>query len=164
MQLVSGDIDGPNKIIQWQNPRTSSPRYCRPIKIQFIHETINITSQEKVCIENQIEKLQPSIAHFNDTEIMVKHILMFTMIDGKVCNSVTSTKSAMRCYIICGSTSKDLIKIEIIIYIKTNDLNLNLGFQFCMRGYDFLSVCYICHTKSVSKSGKRVEMKRKEKF
>jgi len=126
LQLVSGDIDGPNKIILWQNPRPSSPRYCRPIKIQFIHETVDITLQEKVCIENQIEKLQPSIFHFNDTEIMVKHILMFTMIDGKVCNSVTSTKSAMKCYI-CGSTSKDFNKIEKMIDIKTNDLNLKFG-------------------------------------
>lgn len=41
-----------------------------------------------MCIENQIEKRQPSIVHFNDTEIMVKHILMFTMIDGKVTQSL----------------------------------------------------------------------------
>jgi len=38
LQLVSGDIDGPNKIILRQNPRPSSPRYCRPIKIQFIRD------------------------------------------------------------------------------------------------------------------------------
>jgi hypothetical protein len=75
----------------WQNPRPSSTRYCRPIKIQFIHETVDKILQEMMCIENQIEKLQPSIVHFNDyrdDEIMVKHVMMFTMIDGKVCNSV----------------------------------------------------------------------------
>ncbi|KAL4127473.1 hypothetical protein QTP88_011644 [Uroleucon formosanum] len=56
LQLVSGDLDDPNKIILWQNPRPSSSRYCRPIKIQFIHETVDITLQEMEGIENQIEK------------------------------------------------------------------------------------------------------------
>jgi hypothetical protein len=82
-----------------------------------------------VYIENQTEKLQPSIFNFNDcrgNEIMVKHIMMFTMIDGKVCNSVISTKSAMWFYK-CGGTSKDFNKIEKMMEVKTNDLNLKFG-------------------------------------
>ncbi|KAL4113959.1 hypothetical protein QTP88_017505 [Uroleucon formosanum] len=55
LQLVSGDIDGPNKIILWQNPRPSSPRYYRPIKIQFIHETVDITLQEKKRIQEDFK-------------------------------------------------------------------------------------------------------------
>jgi hypothetical protein len=127
LQLFSEDIDDPNKIILWRNPRPSSSRYCRPIKIQFIHETVDITLQELVCIENQIEKLKPSIVHFNDyhdNEIMVKHIMILTMINGKVCSSVTSTKFAIRFYI-CGGTSKDFNQIYKMMKIKTNYLNLN---------------------------------------
>lgn len=30
----------------WKNPRPSSPRFCRPIRIQFLHETTEITIQE----------------------------------------------------------------------------------------------------------------------
>lgn len=30
-------------MIVWKNPRPSSPRFCRPIKIQFLHETAQLT-------------------------------------------------------------------------------------------------------------------------
>jgi len=83
----------------------------------------------------------------------------------KCVNSVTSTKSAMRCYI-CGSTSKDFNKIENMIDIKTNDLNLKFGLSILHAWIRFYECLLICHTKSVSKSGKRVEIdeERTEKF
>ena len=33
-------------LIVWKNPTPSSPRYCRPIRIRFIHETADVTNEE----------------------------------------------------------------------------------------------------------------------
>lgn len=99
-------IEEEEKKIIWQNPVPSSVRFCRPIRIRFINETKDITKQEIQYIENQAEQLQ-------ETEIdgsKIKHKLLLTMIDGKVCNAATDTSSTMRCYI-CGQTSKDFNKL-----------------------------------------------------
>lgn len=39
-------------------------------------------------------------------EVTVTHKLLFTMVDGKVCNAASDTSSTMRCYI-CKATSKE---------------------------------------------------------
>lgn len=93
-------VYGAEKKMLWQNPTPSSPRYCRPIRIRFIKETTDVTNEEIEYIETQIKEL-------NKTKIddkSVKHKIVFTMVDGKVCNAATHTKSTMRCYI-CGATS-----------------------------------------------------------
>lgn len=68
----------------WQNNRTSSTRYCRPIKFEFKKETAETTLFEVSAIEDQIKKLTPSVIIVDNKDITVKHTLLFTMIDGKV--------------------------------------------------------------------------------
>jgi len=35
-----------NKFVLWKNPRISSVRYCRPIRIQFKKETAKLAKEE----------------------------------------------------------------------------------------------------------------------
>ncbi|XP_041969108.1 uncharacterized protein LOC121725968 [Aricia agestis] len=93
-------VYGPERKILWQNPKPSSPRYCRPIRIRFVKETTDITNEEIAIIKTQISELTKT--RVNDFSI--GHKLLFTMVDGKVCNAATHTKSTMRCYL-CGATS-----------------------------------------------------------
>lgn len=37
---------GDSKKILWQNPTQSSPRFFHPIRVQFVHETVDITKEE----------------------------------------------------------------------------------------------------------------------
>lgn len=97
--------NGLKKII-WQNPVPSSPRYCRPIRIRFIHETKDVTNYEMEYIEKQIRHLKKTEIPIGSASLQVTHILLSTMVDVKVCNAATDTSSTMRCYI-CGLTSKD---------------------------------------------------------
>lgn len=106
IQLRNDKFKKDNTKILWQNLSPSSTRWCRPIKFVFAKETSELAIQEKTYIENQIRQLKSTKIALNDKEIEVHHELLFTMIDGKICNSVTGTKSALRCYI-CGLTSKD---------------------------------------------------------
>lgn len=105
VRLIS-NINGHKKII-WQNPVPSSPRYCRPIRIRFIHETKDITNEEIEYIENQRRNLiKTEVSQPDGASLYIKHILLLTMIDAKVCNAATNTSSTMRCYI-CEETSKN---------------------------------------------------------
>lgn len=97
---------GHQKKILWQNPTPSSPRFCRPIRIRFLHETADITKNEIKYIEDQIKQLTKTELRNSNGVIYVLHTLVPTMVDAKVCNAATNTTSTMRCYI-CGKTSKD---------------------------------------------------------
>lgn len=48
------------------------------------------------------------------------------MVDAKVCNDVTDTKSTMRCYI-CGATSKDFNDLTKAMEVDQNALQFGLS-------------------------------------
>lgn len=90
----------------WQNPTPSSPRYCRPIRFRFVKESVDITKEEICYVENAVRKLTPTEVILQDKKCIFEQIFKMTMVDGKVCNAATDTKSTSKCYI-CGATSKD---------------------------------------------------------
>ncbi|XP_011867945.1 PREDICTED: uncharacterized protein LOC105562053 [Vollenhovia emeryi] len=75
-------------VIIWKNPRPSSPRFCRPIKIGFLHETAEATRAEVDCIEAQQRSLVPFQIVIGGKKININFKLVLTMIDSKVCNSL----------------------------------------------------------------------------
>lgn len=129
-KLVSGEpnIDRKN-IILWQNSRTSSTRFCRPIKFQFIYETSEISIKGKQYNENQIQELKPSTCNIYDNNIHIRYKLLFTIVVGKVCNSITGTKSTQRCYI-CGLISKDFNDLEKVFDVKIDTSKLSMRLDF----------------------------------
>lgn len=110
LQIISTRRTASQKVIVWQNARPSSPRYYCPIRLQFVRDT---TLQEKTYIEHQIQQLQPSGITVNENHISIKYTLLFTVIYGKICNSVSSTTSTQKCYI-CGSTAKSFNNIDLM--------------------------------------------------
>ncbi|KAK9732328.1 dsRNA-gated channel SID-1 [Popillia japonica] len=101
-------ICGTNKKNLWQNPTASSPRYCRPIRIRFVKESTDITRDETNYIEEKIKNLKPTKIN---ADVSVEHSMMFTIIDGTVCNAATGTVSTMKCYV-CGASSKQFNDLE----------------------------------------------------
>lgn len=102
LRLVEEGTDN----ILWKNPRPSSTRFCRPVRLQWIHETAEISKQEEAYINNQIPNLEPySYGHGS-----INFSLALTMVDGKVCNALSDT-SAMKCYI-CNATISQLNEIK----------------------------------------------------
>lgn len=95
----------------WQNPTPSSTRFCRPIRIRFLHETIDITKEEIKYVEDQAKQLSKTKIGNRNRSTFVLHTLLPTMVDAKVCNAATGTSSTMRCYI-CGKTSKAFNDLE----------------------------------------------------
>lgn len=109
-----------SKSILWQNPRTSSTRFCRPIRIQFVKENIDTIKSEFSYIEDQIAKLVPTSVNTNGQEFLVNHKLFKTMVDGKVCNALTSN-SSQKCYI-CRAGPSEFNELDRII-LRTSDLS-----------------------------------------
>lgn len=101
LRLLNGET------VLWQNPRPSSTMYCHPIKFSFAKETTEFTVSETNKVFEEIKELLPTLCTFEGSQISVKHDLVFTMIDGKVCNALTETSSAQKCYI-CGVTPKNM--------------------------------------------------------
>ncbi|CAG4957690.1 unnamed protein product [Colias eurytheme] len=58
-KLVCGDN---NEKVLWNNPTPSSPRFCRPIRFQFIKETNDVTEEE-------IRHVKSAIRNTNDGNI-----------------------------------------------------------------------------------------------
>jgi len=136
---------GPEQRILWQNPTPSSPRYCRPIRLRFVKETTDITNEEIDYIKSQIESL--SSTEIGD--LKVKHKMLFTMVDGKVCNAATHTKSTLRCYI-CGATSSEFNKLSKTKPSKQE--NLSFGLSLLHARIRFLeSILHVAYKLPVKK-------------
>lgn len=116
LQLVYGNN---NEKVLWNNPTPSSPRFCRPIRFRFIKETTDVTEEEIRHVENAISSLVPTEVYIAGKKFLIKYKFIMTMVDGKVCNAATGTKSTSRCYI-CGATSKDFNKLD-----YTRDVNFS---------------------------------------
>lgn len=126
LQLFYTDIKLGKDIIIWKNPRTSSPRFCRPLRMQFLQETTELTKSEVRHVENQINTLLPFERTFREKSVKITYIMNLTMIDGKVCSAITGTKSSQRCYL-CGATSKDFNDISKILKKPVLEENLKFG-------------------------------------
>ena len=84
--------------------------------LQFKQETTELSQKERDNINDEIKKLKPlNVTLDIDYElesdqnrrddITVTYDLHLTMVDQKVINTLTDTKSTMRCYV-CGATPK----------------------------------------------------------
>lgn len=107
----------------WVNPWPSSPWYCRPMKFEFVKETVEIVNQEISRVNNEIHNLKP----FKINNVQVEYVMALTMVDNKICNVITNTTSAMRCYI-CNA--------------KPTEMN-NLDLVNSKVGFDVSNVCYM---------------------
>ena len=117
LQLVFADAIDNHNVVLSKNPRPSSPRFCRPIKLQFLHETAESTRAEVDYIKDKEKILLPFQTVFVGKQINVSYKIVLTMIDGKVCNSLSHTTSAQRCFL-CKCTSKQFNNIDEMLQKK----------------------------------------------
>ncbi|XP_077272350.1 uncharacterized protein LOC143902954 isoform X2 [Temnothorax americanus] len=140
LQLIHVDTLTKETTVVWKNPRPSSPRFCRPIKIECAKESVDLTKKTTDYVEQQIKNLNPFETIINGKKVCVKYILTLTMIDTKVCNSLSDTTSAMRCYL-CNCTSKSFNDIDKMLNqeIFTHHLKFGLSSLHCwIRCFEFL--------------------------
>ena len=79
--------------IVWENIVPGSTRFCRPLELQYHKETYDFIQLKYREYKKSIDDLQPFL--YRSTRVRYK--LLCTMIDGKVCNAITETKSTRNC-------------------------------------------------------------------
>lgn len=104
--------------IVWSNPNPSLTRYCRPIKFEFVRENAEITKKEYEKMQNDIKNLLPTKCG----NIIINYEMLFTMIDGKVC--ITLSDKALSCFTcyICGARPSEMNDIR-----KVLDKNIDIN-------------------------------------
>ena len=116
----------------WTNPKPSSIRFCRPIRVQYLKESEAILKFEKEYIQNQINLLEDSeFELINGLEVIVTKVkfnLKLTMIDGKAANAICSTSSQQVCNI-CSASPKQMNSIACgsLLTPTSNIDNIELG-------------------------------------
>lgn len=153
-----------NNQIVWQNNCPSSTRFCRPIQFHFVQENTDVVKCYVDSIKNQISSLTLSISE----NISIKHELVFTMIDNKICNILTDTKSSMRCYL-CGASPKEMNNLNLVKKkdIKEEHLSFGLSSLHCwIRCFEcLLHISYRINIKTwavTSEKNKREVEERKK--
>lgn len=124
LQLISENESQTH--VLWKNPRPSSTRFCRPIKIIHARESTDLVQEETGKIQKQIDALKPYEALIHRKNVKVNYELCLTMIDGKVCNALTETTSAQRCFL-CGATTSEFNNLELISQKPINEDNYRFG-------------------------------------
>ncbi|KAK9745362.1 hypothetical protein QE152_g6947 [Popillia japonica] len=122
---------------------TTVSESCAQIKLQALldHTTYRIIQLQAVTdIEQQIGGLAPYATVQNGKSISVTYCMSFTMIDGKVCNAVTGTTSAQRCFL-CKATSKQFNDIDNIIKMDITTDNLRFGISTLHAWIRFFDCC-----------------------
>lgn len=135
----------------WINQSPQSVRFCRPLKLEFAKETKDLILAEKADLESQIQNLTAFNYNFSiDRKITVTFDLHLTLIDGKVLNILTGTKSCQVCPI-CGASPKDFMKTTDISNFKAKSGNLQHGISplhAWIRFFEFvLKISYKLHLK-----------------
>ncbi|XP_076674657.1 LOW QUALITY PROTEIN: uncharacterized protein LOC143372392 [Andrena cerasifolii] len=136
----------------WKNPRPSSTRFCRPIRLQWKHETNEVIIAEKMNVEEQIARVTP----FKVGDVLINYKLHLTMVDGKVCSAMTDT-STQKCYL-CNATPKTMNKLgehnseicEQYLQFGLSNLHCYIRFLECILHISYrLCFCSWAATKKV---------------
>jgi len=92
------------KDILWNNITPQSIRFCRPIKLQYVKETECHVLQENENLAKSIKSLDELKIDLGENKtLIINYQLFLTLIDGKILNALTGTKSTRSCPI-CGAT------------------------------------------------------------
>jgi hypothetical protein len=71
-----------------------------------VQESYEGTREHVNKIQDQMDKINETVVNIDETTIInIKHQFFIIMLDGKVINALTETKSTQSCYI-CGKNLK----------------------------------------------------------
>merc|ERR1711872_338068 len=159
----------------WHNPVPSSPIYCRPVKLEFIKEKDEVINQEFQRMAKEIDNIHPTIVE----DIIAFHEFIPTMVDGKVTQSLSGSKSSSTCTIRDPPTKpsqmNDLSAIKkkkpsqemlsygispLHLYLNSLDLVLHLAYRIEIKVWRVMKKDH----KSYAKKRKTIQKSLKEKL
>ena len=137
----------------WSNNQPSSSHFCRPLNLQYKEETAEVSKDEAERVKHQINTLHP----FCTEGVEINFRVDVTMLDGKVVNAITDTKSTQSCNV-CGVTSKDVNDLDKVRSSPVDEaLKLGLPLLHCwLRSFEYcLHMGYKMDIKSYYAKGEK---------
>lgn len=125
LQLVLTTDNKENSVVLWKNPRPSSTRYCRPIRLRYLKESTAVSVEEEAHFKDKIRNLQPTVFKEEDREYRITHCLQLTMVDGKVCNALSGVSSS-KCFI-CNALPSEMNKIDECLNKEVDESKYEFG-------------------------------------
>ena len=120
--------------VVWTNRTPNSPRFCRPLAVKFAKETQPLVLAEKEKVDMQVADLAP----LRRQSVTCSYDLQMTMVDGKVVNTLTETRSAQTCSM-CGVTPKNVNDLDAVRRLPVTNLEYGLSSLHCwIRVYEAL--------------------------
>ena len=98
----------------WLNDKPSSTRFCRPLHLQYVRETPEVSRAERDHFVRQADSLSPTELELDGVRVRIRHELELTMIDGKVANALSNTSSSLSCNI-CGAKPTQMNHVEQVV-------------------------------------------------
>lgn len=135
-----------SEVVLWENSFPSSTRFCRPIEFKFVKEEETEVKTIVERINEQIFSLTPSIS---EEGISMKHTLLFTMIDDKIGNIMTNTKSSMKFYL-CDASPKEMNDLNAVKKKLWKINNFCSDFLRYIAGFVVSNVYYIFRIELIS--------------
>lgn len=114
-----------NDRVLWTNETPNSVQTCRTVKFEFTKETDLYVRNLYERFIKMLEENQTHHLKINDSSYVVAFDMKCTMIDGKVCNSLTGQRATNSCNI-CGVGPKNI-----------NNLDYLLKLNYCEEFYKF---------------------------
>ncbi|CAI6363407.1 unnamed protein product [Macrosiphum euphorbiae] len=146
--------------VLWKNQKSSSTRYCRPIKFLFEKETAFNTKSEVSKIKKEINELKP---FEGPNSVKIHFFFYLTMVDGKIINTLCNS-SSQTCNI-CKCFPKDMNNLEIIYSLKFNGDNLQYGLSPLHAWIKCLEcMLHIAYKKGILESNKRASVEQKNEM
>jgi len=130
LKLIHKDGEGKDEKVTtlWENESPQSPHSCRPIQLEFVKESEEYVLRTKKDIDEQIENLPFHLLKTDMGNVLIDYSFFFTMIDGKILNMVTGTRSSQNCPI-CGATPTQMKDKTMIGKFKPKEGALQYNIQ-----------------------------------
>ena len=84
--------------------------FCRPIRFQYVKESVATVEAEAMFIEGEMDILAPTLM----PGFSVEHKLEMTMVDGKVTTILSDQTCATTSCSICGITSSKMNYVNLV--------------------------------------------------
>jgi hypothetical protein len=110
-------VVGVEKVLLHNSSMPNNANACRPIRLCYERETKDTIRREAERLKAEVDGLSPLIL-INSPRVTVSFKGLFTMIDGKVLNELTSNPASSRCPI-CHKTSRQVFNFS-------NQSNVNI--------------------------------------
>lgn len=155
-------------VVYWTNATPSSTRCCRPVQFQFQKETTESTKNEIARMESEIANLDETVISLKGKTYKVYHEFVFTMIDGKIAQTVTDTSSCAVCFI-CKSKPSEMNNLDQIrnktvdteaLKVGLSPLHARIKFMECILHIAYNMSFTSWRTNATTKQQKDEEKKR----